>query len=55
MRLFMAQLSLAFFFGPVPETMNSTEFFETVANHPRQSYIRPMSWECAEAQAQVLA
>jgi cytochrome P450 len=55
LRLFMAQLSLAFFFGQVPDTMNSTEFFEKVANHPRQSYIRPMSWECAEAQAQVLA
>jgi hypothetical protein len=47
----MVQLNLAFFFGRVPDALNSMAVFETVASHPRQSYIRPMSWEAAEAQA----
>jgi hypothetical protein len=51
LRLFMSQLNLAFFYGAVPEKQNSMGTFETVASHPKQSFIRPVSWDSAEAAA----
>ena len=51
MRLFMAHLTLAFFFAPVPETQNGFDKYETVATHPTQCFIRPVSWEDPLAQA----
>ncbi|KAK4684370.1 hypothetical protein P7C73_g5809, partial [Tremellales sp. Uapishka_1] len=51
LRLFMAQLNQQFFFGAVPENQNSMEAFETVARHPVQCFVRPLSWESGEAEA----
>ena len=50
MRLFMTHLNLSFFFAPIPETQNGFDKFETVATHPTQCYVRPVSWDHPLAQ-----
>ena len=49
LRLFMAQLNQTFFFASVPEELNGWTRYETVATHPKQCYIRPVSWDSPEA------
>ena len=51
LRLFVCQLSLAFFFAPVDEKQSSFEAVETIATHPRQAFVRPVFWESEEAKA----
>jgi hypothetical protein len=51
LRVFVTQLNLAIFFAPVTEDQNSFVNYETVTNHPRQSIIRPVSWDSSIASA----
>jgi hypothetical protein len=51
LRVFITQLTLAFFFAPVPEEQNSFVNYETVTNHPKQCIIRPVRWDSEEARA----
>jgi hypothetical protein len=49
MRLFMCQLNQAFYFAPVPEELNSPASYETITSHPRQCFVKPVSWDSPEA------
>ena len=47
----MAQLNQTFFFAPLPEELNSSVRIETIATHPEQCFVRPVSWDSPEAKA----
>jgi hypothetical protein len=44
LKLFIAQLALAFFFEPVPKELDSYEGIEVVARHPEHGFVRPVPW-----------
>jgi hypothetical protein len=48
LKLFIAQLTLAFFFEPVPKELDSYEGIEVVARHPEHSFVRPVPWSQAQ-------
>ena len=50
LRLMVAQLNQAFFFAPVDENQASMDSYETITQHPKLCFIRPVSWEDPRAQ-----
>ncbi|CAH7669593.1 cytochrome P450 [Phakopsora pachyrhizi] len=44
LKLYVAMLSMEFFFDKVPEEVNSMESVEFVANHPQMCVVRPILW-----------
>ncbi|KAK8847633.1 hypothetical protein IAR55_005492 [Kwoniella newhampshirensis] len=49
LRVFIAQLNIAFFFAPISDEQNGFQRVETVTSHPRYSYISPIPWRADEA------
>ncbi|ORY21756.1 cytochrome P450 [Naematelia encephala] len=45
LRFFISQLNQTFFFAPVSDALNSFDMYQTVTTHPRQCFIRPVSWD----------
>jgi hypothetical protein len=49
MRLFITQISQAFFFAPVPDSLNGWAMSDEMAVHPVQCFVKPKSWDSPEA------
>ncbi|WWC86654.1 uncharacterized protein L201_001531 [Kwoniella dendrophila CBS 6074] len=48
LRVFIAHLNLAFFFAPIPQNLNGFERFDKIISHPKDCFIRPVSWDSEE-------
>nr|XP_019046906.1 hypothetical protein I302_03510 [Kwoniella bestiolae CBS 10118]OCF25836.1 hypothetical protein I302_03510 [Kwoniella bestiolae CBS 10118] len=49
LRIFIAHLSLSFFFARIPADQNSFDRFDKVISHPKDCFVRPVQWTSEEA------